>query len=224
MRVVAIDAATRRATIALWEDGRTVASRASEQPEHHAERLLGLLQAAFADAGWARTGIDLVACGIGPGSFTGIRVGMASAKGLALAWSIPLVGVGSLEAMAAALPAGQPLDGVVALLDAKKREAYFAVYDPAGAVLVPPSHVPLDRIAEQLAPLQGRRLVAVGEATALIDLAGTLAYRSPETDLPDARTIARLGAMRVASRGTDDLASLEPLYVRPPDITMPRQL
>jgi tRNA threonylcarbamoyladenosine biosynthesis protein TsaB len=224
MRAVAIDAATRRATVALWEDGRTVASCASEEPALHAEKLLGLVTAAFADAGWAKTGVDLLACGIGPGSFTGVRVAMATAKGLALAWGRPIVGVVSLQAMAAALPAGQgTVDGIVALLDARKSEVFVAVYDPHGAVLVPPSHVPLDRIQERLAPLRGGRLVAVGEATSLVDLRGTPVHRSPETDLPDAATIARVGALRVGKADTDDLASLEPLYVRPPDLTMPKR-
>jgi tRNA threonylcarbamoyladenosine biosynthesis protein TsaB len=199
-----------------------VAVRTSEDPERHAERLIGLVTAAFAEAGWARNGVDLVACGVGPGSFTGIRIGMAAAKGLALAWDRPIVGVGSLEAMAAALPdQARGVDGIAALLDARKREVFLAVYGPEGDVLAPPSHIALERVAATLSALDTRKLVAVGEAAVSVELGAVPVYRSEWTDLPDARTIARLAALRMERTGPDDVAALEPLYVRPPDITLP---
>src|SRR4051812_48923104 len=101
MRALSIDASSRRATVVLLEAETVVAREHNDDSQNHAERLIDLIDRAMSAAGWTKTQIDLVASGLGPGSFTGIRVGLATAKGIALALDRPIVGVGSLEAMAA---------------------------------------------------------------------------------------------------------------------------
>ena len=83
-RVLGIETSSRRGTVALVEDGQVVASLGHDVPNGHAERMLGLVDQALAEAGWAKASLDRIAVGVGPGSFTGIRVGIALAQGLAL--------------------------------------------------------------------------------------------------------------------------------------------
>jgi tRNA threonylcarbamoyladenosine biosynthesis protein TsaB len=224
MRALAIDTSSRRAGVVLLDEGRVVAAEQSDDPRTHAERLLGLIDRAWATTGWSKRDIGLVASGIGPGSFTGVRVALATAKGIALALEVPIVGVTSLEAMAAAAWEGEAarhpgVDVVVALLDAKKGEIFWGAYGPAGTILAPPAHVAARHLPEALAPFSGRALV-VGEVAAELDLGSVAVARGPALDLPDTGVLGRVATARFAARGPDDLDRLEPLYVRPPDITV----
>lgn len=222
MRALGIDTSTHRAQVALWDGAACAAREANDDPRVHAETLIGLIDRAMATAGWSKTELDLVACGVGPGSFTGVRVAVATAKGIALGLGKPLVGVGSLEAMASAAraTAGQI---VVPLLDARKGEVFWAAYDSQGALVAGPGHVAIESVGGVAVGLGPRELVWVGEIAALLVLPGERRIvRSPETDLPDALEIARLGVARHVAHGVDDLHALEPAYVRPPDITMPK--
>jgi tRNA threonylcarbamoyladenosine biosynthesis protein TsaB len=219
MHALGIDTSTHRAQVALWDGATCVARESNDDPRQHAERLLGLIDRAVMRAGWKKTEIDLVACCIGPGSFTGVRVALATAKGIALGLGCPIVGVGSLEAMAsAARRAGEKM--VLPMLDAKKGEVFWAAYDETGALLAGPGHVASGEVAT-LAKGLGN-VVAVGEVASSLALAGVRILSSPATDLPDALEVARLGVAKHASRGADDVHALEPVYVRPPDITVPK--
>ncbi len=222
MRALGIDTSTHRAQVALWDEVACAARETNDDPRVHAETLVGLIDRAMATAGWSKSQIDLIACGVGPGSFTGVRVAVATAKGIALGLGRPLVGVGSLEAMASAAhaTAGQI---VVPLLDARKGEVFWAAYDSEGALVAGPGHVAIESVGGVAVGLGSRELLWVGEVAALLALpAEQRIVRSPETDLPDALEIARLGVAGHVRHGTDDLHALEPTYVRPPDITMPK--
>jgi tRNA threonylcarbamoyladenosine biosynthesis protein TsaB len=217
MRALGIDTSTHRAQVALWDGASCAAREASDDPRLHAERLIGLIDRAMSTAGWTKSQIDLVACCVGPGSFTGVRVALATAKGIAFGLDKPIVGVGSLEAMASAAraTAGQI---VVPLLDAKKGEVFWAAY---GRLIAGPDHLAAGAIGTVLEGLP-RDVVLVGEISTSLAPRGLRVLRSPETDLPDALEVARLGVAKYGQRGADDLHALEPVYVRPPDITMPK--
>jgi tRNA threonylcarbamoyladenosine biosynthesis protein TsaB len=222
MRALGIDTSTHRAQVALSDGASCVARSESNDPRVHAERLVELVDGVVARAGWTRGDIDLVACGIGPGSFTGVRVSLATAKGIALGLGRPIVGVGSLEAMAFAanVPAGRL---VVPLLDAKKGEVFWAAYRSDGSLAAGPGHVATGDITSVLTALGVDDVLLVGEVTGLLAVPGWRVERSSETDLPDALAVARLGVARHAERGADDLHALQPVYVRPPDITLPKE-
>jgi tRNA threonylcarbamoyladenosine biosynthesis protein TsaB len=219
MRALGIDTSTHRAQVALWDGATCVARESNDDPRLHAERLVGLIDLAMGRAGWNKSQIDLVACCVGPGSFTGVRVALATAKGIALGLGRPIVGVGSLEAMASAARASGE-KRVVPLLDAKKSEVFWAAYDEVGAVLAGPGHVSVHEVAELVRGIG--QVVLVGEVAASLALPGLRVLSSPATDLPDALEVARLGAIKLAERGGDDVHGLEPVYVRPPDITVPK--
>src|SRR5579859_6550276 len=137
MRALSIDTSTHRAQVALWTGGSCVAREEHGDPSRHAEALLGMVDRAFASAGWRKSDLDLIVTCTGPGSFTGLRAGVATAKGIALALDCPLVGVSGLDAMAAAFLERNPdlaaaNDAVVACLDARKGELFWAAYDRNG--------------------------------------------------------------------------------------------
>src|SRR5436190_24352722 len=101
MRALSIDTSTHRAQIALWT-GTCAALEEHDDPSRHAEALLGMVDRALAAAGWRKTDLDLIVTCVGPGSFTGLRAGVATAKGIALALDRPVIGISGLEAMASA--------------------------------------------------------------------------------------------------------------------------
>ena len=138
-----------------------------------------------------------IAVAIGPGSFTGLRVGLALAKGLAVGLGCPIVGIGSLDAWLLAVP-----DADAALSRAGAAEAYIQGRGETRPQIVPFTALPPDTL--------NRRLVAPR------DLALALGLTRSEPPDKAASAIARLAAERIAAGSTDDLARLEPVYLRPP--------
>ena len=126
MKTLGVDTSTPVNTVALCESGRVVAESSVDCGRAHAERLIATVDWVLAEAGVGLNGIDLLAVSVGPGSFTGLRIGVAAWKGLALAGDLPLVGVPTLDAMTRV---GAFHDmAVCPLLDAKMGEVFGAVY------------------------------------------------------------------------------------------------
>lgn len=230
MKVLALSTSTHRGSAAILEDDRVLGVSNYADLGGHAERIFSAISEALDAASVSRSDIALVVCDIGPGSFTGVRVGVASAKGLALGLGVPLVGVGSLEAMADAAfatGAAKPQDLVVTLLDAKKQEFFLAVYDATDQSRWAPAHVALDEAARFVRDELSRfhqdnvGICVVGEAACLEPSLEAAVVRGASFDLPDAVAIGRLGWRRFASaeKGVEDFdpGGTEPSYVRPPD-------
>ena len=131
MIVLALDTATRAPSVAVV-DGETVLAESSLAPgETHSRTLLPLVKTLLDGAGLTFPELDLLAVGTGPGSFTGLRIGLAAAKGLAWAAGKPLVGVPTLDALALAWSGGE--ETVCTLIDARKGQLYAALYDLDGS-------------------------------------------------------------------------------------------
>jgi tRNA threonylcarbamoyladenosine biosynthesis protein TsaB len=209
MKLLSIDTSTLTAGVAAWEDGRTVAERRARVTTH-SDELLAMIDQALREAGWEPSSLDGVACVSGPGSFTGLRIGLATAKGLCFATGRPLVCVPTLQALAARAPDGR----AAAVLDAHKQEVYAAIYRVAGGSptleagewVLPPSELP---------PKLGEYpLVIVGD--------GALRYREivgvhrllDDDGAPRPADVARLAAARLSDGDSDDLPSSGPHYVR----------
>jgi tRNA threonylcarbamoyladenosine biosynthesis protein TsaB len=209
VRVLGIETSSVRGSVALIDDERTVCTMGHERENAHGESILPLIAQALATAGWSRRQLDRVAVGLGPGSFTGLRVGIAIAQGLAEGLEIPLVGIPSLRAMAAAVPRDRHGCRCV-LLDARRGELFVAAYDADGRealeVRVVSGALELDRLVQQLGdPILLGNGLADGHAP-LPDSPNV--FRSPETDYPHARWTALLGL------ATDPSPVLRALYVR----------
>lgn len=213
MRILSIETSTRRGSVALLENGVVVAANDYEADHGHAERCLPLVQETMAAAGWSRTSPERIAVGIGPGSFTGLRVGIALASGVALALRIPVLGVGSLAAMASVL-SPKEFTHRAALLDARRGELFLAVYGPGGETIVEPCTIDRARAADYLRELATEnRLGVVGEVARDLEIDRLAA---PDADLPHAR---RTGLLAHLER--DATVPATALYVRDADAILP---
>lgn len=227
MRVLALDTSTELGSVALLVDGELAAELHARVRARHGETLLPLVGHALALTGLARREIDLVAVGIGPGSFTGTRIGVATAKGLAVALDRPLVGVVSLRALAEAAPGRF----VAPIVDAHKGEVYVALYEREDGALVErlaPIHAEPEQAAQRAraAVPEGRDLVVCGSGLRRYPEATLAALRpsrvmSPLWDIPRASIVALEGQARFLAGERDDRAALEPLYVRASDAVLP---
>ena len=212
MRIVGIESSSRRGSVALLEGGRLVASVEHEQPNNHAERLLPLLEQVLAEAGWPKSSIDRLGVGVGPGSFTGLRAGIALAEGLSVGLDRPLWGVGSLLAMARGALAEHP-GPCCALLDARRNELFAAIYDRELQELCAERVLTLEDLPDLLATFAVQSVV--GEVAQALAHGRTLA-KGPTLDLPHARWVATLaGELSEAS------CPPEPRYVRGVGATLP---
>jgi tRNA threonylcarbamoyladenosine biosynthesis protein TsaB len=246
MIVLGFDTATRSTAVALLlADGRTLQARDDPPPgEHpgHATRLLAMAHGLLADASVPWRALDRIAVGLGPGTFTGLRVGIATARGLAQSLPAELVGVSSLRALAEGALAGDERpaegepdrtgapDGVLALIDARRGEVFAAAYERGEDASSPAELLPARALApeelgvlyaaaeEQAAPAT-RRWLALGDGATryrddLRDLAVEVPADSSPLHLVSAGAICRLGARAVPSAGYEQIL---PDYRRRPD-------
>jgi tRNA threonylcarbamoyladenosine biosynthesis protein TsaB len=191
VRALGIETSTSQASVALLEGGQVVLARAHARPKQSAERLLPMIAELLHEAGWPRKSLDRIGVSVGPGSFTGLRVGIACAQGLALGLDVPLVGVTSLQAMARAVPASLP--GVrCAVLDARRGEVFAAAYQPGprAAQALTPAALPAGGAQATLAAQLPAPIVWIGSGLVLLGLPASFA--SPETDEPGAAAVGLL--------------------------------
>ena len=213
MRILAIDTATLVASVAVCDGDAVAAGEARAQT--HSEMLLPLIDQVLARAGLAPADLDAVACGAGPGSFTGLRIGLSTAKGICFAIGRPLVLISSLAALSR-----EGRGTVLAVLDAKKQEVYAGLYQDGVAldaeVVLPPGEV--------AAWAAGRAHVVVGDgAFAYPEAAaswGPILLEARRT--PSAAAVARLAAARMARGESDNLLLAEPTYIRMDVATPPK--
>jgi tRNA threonylcarbamoyl adenosine modification protein YeaZ len=209
--VLAIDTATPAVTagvVELTADAVLLrAARVEHDARKHAELLMPAVQAVCADAGTTLAGLDAVVVGIGPGPFTGLRVGMVTAAALGDALGVPVYGVCSLDAIAADA-AGEGT--LLVVTDARRREVYWAAYDAAGNRVDGP-HVDAPSVVAKAGELGA--VAAAGGAAGLVGLP----VRPPESPSPTALVTVAAPALR-AGAAPDPLV---PLYLRRPDAVEP---
>src|SRR5882724_2514840 len=231
MRVLALDTTTRGGSVALVEDDRVIAERSGDAARSHAERLPSDLLRILAERGVSASDVDIFAVAAGPGSFTGLRIGIATIQGLAFVTRRRIVAVSVLEALAQAASASlHPGTIVASWMDAHRREVFSALYQVAEGVPFAPDRLmeidgptvaepaaTLARWAERFPPAE----IFVGDGAAAY--AELLAERGRVLPpLPLAGTIGLMAVQRAASGKTVDAAGLQPIYVRRPDAEIDR--
>lgn len=222
MILLAFDTAQGALSAAVMDGEGVLASSFEPRTRGHAEALMPLLETMLAEAALSFADLDALAVTVGPGTFTGLRVGLAAARGLALARSLPLVGVTTLEAVAE--PAGAEADETcIALFDARRDEVYMQAFAPSLAPLTPPLLVALD---EAMTHMPAGKLVLVGTGAELLaprlEAAGRVFRLSAAKPQPEAQAVARLALARISAQGLDAYrVAPEPLYIRAPDAKLP---
>ncbi len=205
MIVLAIDTCLFACSVAVVDGERVLARRVEPMSRGHQERLAPLVQEAMVEAGLGFDRLDRIGVTVGPGSFTGLRVGLAFAKGLAAALAIPAVGIGSLEALA------EPERGnVVAVLDAKRGQVYLQAFSD-GVPVSAPDALPIETAAARLAEFAPDILIGTGAALMADVRPGV---RVVPADVTDPVAVARLAAGRSP-------VPPRPLYLRAPDAKLP---
>jgi tRNA threonylcarbamoyladenosine biosynthesis protein TsaB len=210
--LLAIDTATPRISVALWVQGDVVAAWGSDDDRRHGELLAPAIQTVLATAGLTPADLDAVAVDVGPGLFTGLRVGVATAKALVAALGIRAVPATSLEVLAHGHAGDGPL--LATVVDARRKEVFRAIYRTGGdgpVEIEPPAVMTPAALADELAGL-GEPVVAVGDGA--VRYAEVLGAVDSEAPYPDAAVLARIAADR---KGTD-AAGIEAFYIRPPDV------
>lgn len=224
MRLLAIDSATPVAGVAVLEDEKLLREAFANLGRTHSETLLPLVDRVLRECALTLQEMDGVAITGGPGSFTGLRIGLALAKGLCLGAHLPLIAVSTLEVLAANLPFSPAI--VCPLLDARKQEVYAGFFATTTGEVValaePGAYSPGDFVekARQLSLEQGGKLVLLGD--------GVLPYRGffanalgeqlslapPHLMLPRASALASLAGRKMACGEFADVINLRPQYIR----------
>jgi len=218
MRVLAVETSTLAGGVALLEGDRLLGEYRLDVRVTHSERLMVAVDRVLGDAGWPSEALQGLAVAVGPGSFTGLRIGLSTVKGLALALSIPIAAVPTLDALAASLPyAVMP---VCPVLDARKGEVYASLYRwRDGAMRREWDYLALSPAA--LAARFEERVILVGDGIGHVR--SPLAEAAPApTRLPSAAWVGHLGQSRLARGETVTPASLVPLYLRPSEAELRR--
>lgn len=222
-RILALDAAGQACSAAVWADGALRARRLERMARGQSEQLVPLAQAVMTEAGLAFRELDAVAVTLGPGGFTGVRIGLAAAEGLALAWDLPIVGLSNFAVVAAAVPPAERQGRTLLVaIDAKRPELYAAAWDAAGREILAPVLLPPDALA---ARLPARELLIAGDAADAAAAALTAAGRAPLLSAAPGEADAGLLAA-LAARQTLPAERIlpQPIYLRPPDTTRARPL
>ncbi|HWB67623.1 MAG TPA: tRNA (adenosine(37)-N6)-threonylcarbamoyltransferase complex dimerization subunit type 1 TsaB [Mycobacteriales bacterium] len=203
MLALGLDTATPAISVALVDGEETVAARREVAANRHGERLAPLIAEVLREAGATPADLVAIGAGVGPGPFTGLRVGIVTAQSMADALGIPAYGECSLDLIAATAPvAGQPF---VVMTDARRHQVYWAAYDAAGERVAGPDIAPPESVADRI---DGDRQHVVGP--------GAPRYRE---HYPDAAAAAFRAARRAAAGEPGE--RLRPLYLRRPDARPP---
>jgi tRNA threonylcarbamoyladenosine biosynthesis protein TsaB len=215
LRVLAIDTALEACSVAVLDTDRMggMTSRSVPMMRGHAEALMPLIAAVMSAAEVEFSDLDRIAVTVGPGSFTGLRVGVAAARGIALAAGRPAVGLTTLSALAAPFFEADETKALLAVVDARHDQVYMQLFGPGGRTLVAPRLASM-RDAIRAAMASPTRIV--GNAAKLIEAAWPDNERRPPqvsaVRAPDIAWVARLGA------ATNDVSDpVKPLYLREAD-------
>jgi tRNA threonylcarbamoyladenosine biosynthesis protein TsaB len=218
MIVLALDTATTACSAAVWRHGAVLADECLCMERGHTEVLIPMVGRVLHSAALAFRDLTLVAVTVGPGAFTGLRVGLAAARGIALAADVPCIGVTTLEAIAAAVPPRER-DGriVLVVLETKRGDFYAQAFSAEGVGLAAPRSVDAAVLPDLV---EGRDAVVAGDAgaAAIAELraAGMVAELASVPEYADAGVVAAIAARRFRAQ-EGPLQRPSPLYVRRPE-------
>ena len=220
--VLGLDTAANACSAAVWSNSVVLAHECVAMRRGHTEALIPMVRRVLAATAAGFSDLDLVGVTVGPGAFTGLRVGLAAARGIALAANVPCIGVTTLEAIAAAVQRRER-DGRIVLvaLDTRRGDFYAQVFSAEGTGLAPPQTVDAAALCDLL---DAREALVAGDAraaaVAVLRDAGIAAESVAGSDHADAGVVAAMAACRFLAGGDIDPQRPLPLYVRRPEATI----
>ena len=214
MRVLGIETATQVCGIAITDDAQLVGEYRLNIKNVHSERLVGAMEKLFADASLKPSDLDGIAVSLGPGSFTGLRIGLSVAKGMAYSLDIPIVAIPTLGALAWQAPVTS--GSICAVLKARANFIYAECFQKNGETVIPERGVDIVKV-DALEDFAKPGSLFIGNGTALItkEIAKLNGSLLPERySLLSGLTIAIMGTTKFERGETEDVRSVEPLYVQ----------
>ncbi|WP_291908152.1 tRNA (adenosine(37)-N6)-threonylcarbamoyltransferase complex dimerization subunit type 1 TsaB [Chitinophaga sp. CB10] len=215
--IINIDTATARGSVSLARDGKVIQTLASEEQRDHAATMVLFIEQLLKEQGINPATLDAIAVSAGPGSYTGLRVGVATAKGLCYAWEKPLIAVSTLQMMAQGMLLQQPEENVLycPMLDARRMEVFTAVYNHRlEEVLQPQAMILEEHSFKEL--LAQHKIVFFGDGSPkwrqLLPAAGNAAFAEYTMNAGD---MAPLSEAAYTSKSFADLAYFSPFYLKP---------
>ena len=235
MRVLALDTTTRAGSVALVNDDAVVEERAGDSTRAHAERLPSEIQALLEDCGLSSADVDLFAVAAGPGSFTGLRIGIATQQGLAFVHRRKMAGISALDALAHIAARDDRRGWIGAWMDARRRDVFSALYRVADGkpfessrlTTTEDAHVgdPAETMERWRRIVGNEPIVVIGDGA--VAFSETIRAASPRASIlepsPLAGAIGRLAVAQARKGATVDPAAVMPLYVRRPDAEIDRE-
>lgn len=213
MRVLAFDTTTAACSVAIWQDGTSRAVFHQALMHGQAEALVPAIEQTLSEARLSYVDLDRIAVTVGPGSFTGVRVGLATARGLGAATGCPVIGIATTEVIAAEARRSNPMPIAVAI-DARRAEVYLHRFSEEGLAIDEPVCL-LPDLAADLLGADTWALAGDGAGRVMEHTGPSVTQALPS--LPSATVLAELAAARPLSD-----RSPRPLYVRPPDAALPK--
>ena len=230
MKILALESATLAGGAALLDGDHLVGESTQSIALMHSERMMAVVDRLMTDCGWSPKELEGLAVSVGPGSFTGLRIGLSTIKGLAFATGKPAVGVPTLDALASRLPyCAYP---ICPILDARKNEVYTGLYRTLTGrleILEAPRAMPPATLAEELRDGPGGPVVLVGDAVGRFGrifseiLGARACLAPPDLRLPSAVTVGEMATEALGRGETGDPGNLVPLYVRPSEAELARE-
>lgn len=218
MSILAIETASQVSSVAVLKAGRLAAEITMQGRLTHSETLMPHVKSVLQMAGTEQRDVSGIAVSIGPGSFTGLRIGLAAAKAMAYAWDVPLVGISTLDVLAMHFPV--PGVTVLPIIDAQKGNAYTAPFLFSDGVMQAHAAIavkPIEQILEEVGQLK-EEVILLGDAVRKIKKDAALpahVHLAPaHMRMPRAACVAMLGAMRLSRGEADNVMNLEPVYIR----------
>ena len=215
MIILALDTALGACSAAVWADGAVVANQFRRLDRGHAEAIVPMVQAALGQAGRVYGDVDAFAVTTGPGTYTGLRIGHAAVRGLAIATGKPVIGATTLEVVAAAACAAGP---IAVALRTKRADIYFQLFSADLSPVGSPRALPPDAVTLPDEPM----LLAGDAAPHIAAAAGRSDIRvAPGPGLPEAAVLAAIAGRRARLHGLPPPSTFPPpLYLRAPDVTV----
>jgi len=215
-KVLGVDTSSTQVSVGLIDGDHVVFDHYVDFGQFYSEKLIIAIHRLMEDADVKIKEIDLFAVGLGPGAFTGLRIGVATVKGLAFALNKPIVGIGSLDGLAMEVQlAKYP---IVPIVDGKRGDVFYAIYQDGERI----TRYEVDKVKDFLNRIKSGEYIFVGDGATiyrqqLTNLMGNRAhFITPNPIAPRGATIAWLGKLKYQRGTLDDIKKLEPLYLHPP--------